>query len=97
MTATAYRTPANAPADERLYLTLLVLLDCDQGVIERDSGQLWAIDGRRKVRYALDLGVIDELESLGWIDTASTHDGVSVTAKGRYWLTRFAKLNGRSR
>lgn len=96
MTATAYRCPPNAPADERLYLTVLVLANCDQGLIERESGQLWAIDVGRRVRYAIDLEVIDELERLGWIDTASTHDGVSVTARGRYWVKRFAKLNGRS-
>jgi hypothetical protein len=95
MTAVAYRTPPNAPADERLYLTALVLVECDQGVIERDSGQLWAIDSRRKVRYAVALEVIDELERLGWVSLADGHDAVSVTDKGRYWLRRFARLNGR--
>lgn len=94
MTATAHRCPANAPQRPELYQTLLVLAEKPDGVIEQETGRLWACFPAERKRYPLDLGVIDELEKLGWVSLDDGHDEVTVTARGSYWANRFIRLNG---
>lgn len=100
MTATVdgvrVKLPASGPADPKLYVTALGLLDCDRAGIDADAGTVWVGNTKDRVRYALDLAVLDELEALGWVRMDGAHDELTVTPAGRYWCERFLKLNGRA-
>lgn len=84
------RTPPGRPADVRLYLTLR-LIERAKGAVLTNDGVL-VIVGQSGQMYPQDLGVVDELSRLGWIELHDV-DAVTVTQKGAYYSDVFGKLN----
>jgi hypothetical protein len=84
-TAKPLKVPPNGPTDPAVFLTMLAVHDCPEGAIDYDDGRtMWACDPVRRERFALDLGVIDDLTRRGWLDDSHGYDVLSVTERGRW-------------
>jgi hypothetical protein len=92
--APAFKLPPAGPRDQRVWLTLLALRECDVGGIEPDSGRVFVGDSAGRVKYEVDPADLDELAALGWVDDGRAVDELHLTDKGVYWLARFVRLNG---
>lgn len=93
-TTTALKVPKSGPADPRVYLVLLSLVDCDRAAIDAETGEVWVGNTADRVRWTIDPAHLDTLIELKWVDDGRAHDELHVTPQGHYWLSRFLKLNG---
>lgn len=83
--------PPGGPDDVRVYVSLAEIDRADRGAVTPDGRVVVVCTAEERVTE-LNLNVLDQLESLGWVEYPDERS-VRLTDRGRYWLAKFGKAN----